>query len=180
MSRITKIIKPIYDLTRKVRQLIWGEEQQIAFEEIKYRLLRMPVLHLHNSTGRFHLYSDTSKFATRSLLHQIQNGKLKLIVYTSKRLHEATRNYSITEFKLCGLAIYIASFYHLLKRVDFDVIVDHLALMNIIKSKAEPATTRIKRLSELINSYSFNLYYIKGKDMILRDFLSRKRHNNSL
>ena len=59
-----------------------------------------------------------------------------------------------------------------LKRVDFDAIVDHLALTYIIKSKAEPATTRIKQLLELISSYSFNLYYMKGKDMILSDFLS--------
>ena len=44
--------------------------------------------------------------------------------------------------------------------------------MHIIESKMEPATTRIKRLLELINSYSFNLYYMKGKDMILSDFLS--------
>ena len=80
--------------------------------------------------------------------------------------------YSITELELCALAINIASFAHLLKRVDFDAIVDHLALMHIIKSKAEPATTRIKRLLELISSYSFNLYYIKGKDMILSNFLS--------
>ena len=59
--------------------------------------------------------------------------------------------------------INIASFLHLLKRVDFDVIVDHLALTHIIKSKAEMATTRIKRLLELISSYSFNLYDMKGK-----------------
>ena len=60
-------------------------------------------------------------------------------------------------------------FSHLLKRVDFDAIVDHLALTHIIKSKAEPATARIKRLLELISSYSFSLYYIKGKDMVLSD-----------
>ena len=65
----------------------------------------------------------------------------------------------------------IASFSHLLKRVDFHAIVDHLTPMHIIKSKMEPATTRIKRLLELISSYSFNLYYVKGKDMILSDFL---------
>ena len=59
-----------------------------------------------------------------------------------------------------------SQFPHLLKRVDFDVIVDHLALTHIIKSKAEPASARIKRLLELISSYSFNLYYVKGKDMI--------------
>ena len=58
----------------------------------------------------------------------IQGGKPKLIAYASKRLPKAAKNYSITELELCGLAINIASFAHLLKRVDFDAIVDHLAL----------------------------------------------------
>ena len=80
---------------------------------------------------------------------------------------------------MCGLAINIASFAHLLKRVDFDVIVDHLALMHIIKSKVELATTRIKRLLEILSSYSLNLYYIKGKDMILSVFLSSQKHDKS-
>ena len=56
---------------------------------------------------------------------------------------------------------------------------DHLALTHIINSKAEPATIRIKGLLELISSYSFNLYYMKGKDMTLSDFLSRQNHNDS-
>ena len=45
---------------------------------------------------------------------------------------------------MCGLAINIANFSHLLKTVDFDAVVDHLSLTHIIKSKAEPATIRIK------------------------------------
>ena len=119
------------------------------------------------------------KFAPGSTLYQIQNGKPKLIAYASKRLPEAARTYSITELDLCSLAINIASFSHLLKRVDFDAIVDHIALIHIIKSKAEPATARIKRLLELISLYSFNLYYMKGKDMILSNFLSRQTHADS-
>ena len=134
--------------------------------------MKLPVLHMPNRTGRFHLHSDTSKFATGSALYQMQNGKPKLIAYASKRLPEAGKSYSITELELYGLAINIASFSHLLKRVDFDAIVDHLALTHIIKSKMEPANTRIKRLLDLISSYSFNLYYMKGKDMVLFDFLS--------
>ena len=63
--------------------------------------------------------------------------------------------------------------------MDFNEIVDHLTLTHIIKGKAEPATTKTKRLLELINSYSFNLYYIKGKVMVLHDFLSRQNSNNS-
>ena len=121
------------------------------------------------------MYSDTSKFATGSVLYQLQNGTPKLIAYASKRLPEAAKNYSITEIELCNLAINIGSFLHFLKRVDFDAILDHLALTHIIKSEVESAITRIKRLLELISSYSFNMYYMKGKDMILSDFYLDKR-----
>ena len=169
---LQNLLKPIYDLTRKGRPFIWEKEQQDSFVEIKQRLIKPPILHMPNKTGIFHLYSDTSKFATGSELYQIQNRKPKLITYASKRLPEAAKSYSITELELCGLAINIASFSPLLKRVDFDATVDHLAIMHIIKSKMEPVTTRITRLLELISSYSFNLYYMKGKDMILSDFLS--------
>ena len=55
---LQKLLKPIYDLTRKGRQFIMGKEQQTTFEEIKCRLIKPPVLHLPNSTSRFHLYSD--------------------------------------------------------------------------------------------------------------------------
>ena len=116
----------------------------MAFEEIKGRLIKLPVLHLPDNNGRFHLYSDTSKFATGSALYQIQNEKHELIAYVSKRLPKAARNYSITELKMCSLAISIASFAHLLKRVVFNEIVDHLVLMHMIKSKEEPTNTRIK------------------------------------
>ena len=156
-----KLLKPIYDLTRKGRSFNWEQEQQVAFEEIKNRLQKPPILHLPDSKGRFHLYSDTSKYATDSTLYPIQNGKPKLIAYASKRLPEAAQNYSITELEMCGLAINIASFAHLLKRVDFDAIVHYLALVHILKRKTEPATTRIKRLLEVLSAYSFNLYYIK-------------------
>ena len=74
------------------------------------------VLHMPNKTGRFHLYSATSKFVTGSALYQIQGGKPKLIGYASKRLPEAAKSYSITELELCGLAINIASFAHLLNQ----------------------------------------------------------------
>ena len=176
---LQKLLKPIYNLTRKGRQFLWRKEQQQAFDEIKCRLQRPPVLHLPNRHGHFQLYSDTSKFATGSALYQVQNGQPRHIAYASKRMPEAAKNHSITELEMCGLAMSIATFSHLLKKVDFDAIVDHLAITHIMRSKAEPATTRIKRLLELLSPYSFNLYYIKGKDMVLSDFLSRQQMDDS-
>ena len=146
----------------KEGNLFGEEEQQKAFNEIKHRLQRPPVLHLPNRHGWFQLYSDTSKFATGSVLYQIQNGQPRLIAYAGKRMPETAKNYSITELEMCRLAMNIVTFSHLLKKVDFDAVIDHLAIRHIMRSKAKPATTRIKRLIELLRPYSFNLYYIKG------------------
>ena len=90
-TELQKLLKPIYDLRRKGRQFVWRKEQQDSFEEIKCILIRPPVLHMPNTTGRFHLYSDTCKFMTGSVLYQILNGKPKLIAYASKRLPEAAK-----------------------------------------------------------------------------------------
>ena len=86
------------------------------------------------------MYSDTSKHATGSALYQVQDGSPKLIAYVSKRMPEAAKNYSITELEMYGLAINIARFAQLLKRVDFDAVVDHLAITHIIVKLSQPQT----------------------------------------
>ena len=39
---LQKLLKPIYDLTRKGRPFIWGKEQQDSFDETKHRLVKPP------------------------------------------------------------------------------------------------------------------------------------------
>ena len=96
---LQKLLKPIYELTKKGRPFVWGDEQQQTFDEIKSRLLKPPIFSMPDRRGRFFLYSDTSKFATGSDLYQVQDGKPKRIAYTSKRMPEAAKNYSITDWK---------------------------------------------------------------------------------
>ena len=52
-------------------------------------------------------------------------------------------------------------------------------LCTLSKVKQSLLQLELKRLLELISSYSFNLYYMKGKDMILSDFLSRQKNDDS-
>ena len=100
---LQKLQKPIYELTKKGKPFIWGDEQQNAFDEIKSRLLTPPVLSMPDKRGRFLLYSDTSKYATGSVLYQVQDGKPKLIAYMSKRMLEAAGNvwFGNKHCKLC-------------------------------------------------------------------------------
>ena len=86
----------------------------------------------------------------------------QIIGCVSKRLPPATANYSITELELLGLCVNISQFKHLLAKVDFNCMVDNLALTYIMGNKTETASTRIKRLLEVLNAYLFNLYYMKG------------------
>ena len=55
-AELQKLLKPIYDLTRKGRPYNWRKEQKDSFEEIKCRLMKPPVLNMPNKSGRFHLY----------------------------------------------------------------------------------------------------------------------------
>ena len=65
---------------------------------------------------------------------------------------DAAKNYSITELEMCRLAMNITTFSHLLKKVDFDAVVDHLAITHIMRSKTEPATTKNQKIIGIIES----------------------------
>ena len=175
---LQKLLKPIVELTRKGRPFIWGDAQEKAFREVKLILKNPPVLHLPKADGRFILYSDTSIEGTGSSLWQIQEGKPKLIGYASKTLPEACSRYSVTELEMTGLLVNMNLWKNLLKHREFDAAVDHAAVAQIMKAKSEPATTRIMRLLDRLSAYSFNLYYVKGRDMILSDYLSRHRQKD--
>ena len=173
------LLRPIVELTRKERPFVWGKEQETAFIEVKKRLTNPPVLHLPKAEGRFILYSDTSKEGTGSSLWQIQEGKPKLLGYASKTLPEACTRYSATELEMIGLLVNMNLWKNLLKHREFDAAVDHVAVTQILKAKTEPATTRIMRLLDGLAAYSFNLYYVKGRDMIMADYLSCHRTRDS-
>ena len=64
-----------------------------------------PALHLLDNKSRFHLHSDTSKFAKVTDRYQIQNCKAKGIAYASTLISKITRNYSITELESWGFTI---------------------------------------------------------------------------
>ena len=166
-------MKPIYDLTKKGRPFVWQEEQQQAFDTIKERMINPPILYLPKPGGRFILYCDSTRTHTGSSLWQVQEGKPRLIGYASKSLPAPAINYCVTELEMTGMAVNIHLWRHLLHRVEFDCAVDHRAIPYIMKARTLPATTRIMRLLEILSGYAFNLYFVKGKDMKICDFLSR-------
>ena len=89
----------------------------------------------------------------------------------SKSLPKACVNYGITELEMTGLLVNMENWKFYLGRKDFDAAVDHRAIPYIMKSKELPTTDRIIRILQRLGKFNFHLYYVKGKDMILCDFL---------
>ena len=164
---------PIYFITRKGVPFYWGDEQQKAFDSIKKDVTNAPVLLMPNTTGHFVLVSDTSKIGCGAALYQKQKGKYHLIAYYSKKLPEAVERYSISELELTGVMANVVAFKHLLRNANFHVYCDHSALVHILKAKRELPTLRLKKLIENLSEYKFDIYFLKGKEMHISDFLSR-------
>ena len=54
---------------------------------------------------------------------------------------------------------------------------DHSALVHILKAKREPPTLSLKKLIENLSEYKFDIYFLKGKEMHISDFLTRHPDN---
>ena len=172
-------LAPIYQLTRKGIPWEWTEECQQAFESIKRDLTNPPVLVMPNDKGHFVLVSDTSTVGCGATLCQKIDGQYRVVAYYSKKLPEAVKRYSISELELTGILANISAFKHILRNVNFTVYCDHSVLVHIIKAKREPPTLRLQKLVEHLMDYSFNIKFLKGKEMFVTDFLSRNPDNDT-
>ena len=63
-------------------------------------MINPPILYLPKPGGRFILYCDSSRTHRGSSLWQVQEGKPRLIGYTSKSLPAPALNYSVTELEI--------------------------------------------------------------------------------
>ena len=125
------------------------------------------------------MYSDTSCTHAGSALWQIQDGKPQLLGYASKTLPAANKNYSVTELEMTGMLINLHSWCNYIHGIEIDVAVDHKAVVQIMKAKHPPHTDWVSVFLGKLLDKPFDLYYVKGKDLILADFLSRIKPDKS-
>ncbi|XP_073121397.1 uncharacterized protein [Henckelia pumila] len=85
----SKIALPLNSLTRKGVKFVWSEQCEKSFIELKERLISAPVLAIPEGTGRFVVYSHTSKSGLGAVLMQDD----KVIAYASRQLKVHERNY---------------------------------------------------------------------------------------
>ena len=167
LKDLQKKLIPIYNLTRKGVSFEWTDEHQKIFTGLKKDIAKPPVFVMPNNKGHFTLVSDTGGVACGTALYQEERGRLRLVGYNSKMLPPAAIRYSISELELCGLAVNIHSFKHILRNTDFTVIIDHSALLYILNAKREPPNLKLKKYIEILSQYSFKVKFLRGKDMTI-------------
>ena len=118
LPKLKDILKPIYKLTRKNVKFEWGEEQDKSFNLNKELLRKAPVLSMPDRSGKFVLYSDTSKKAAGGSLFQVQDSEERLIAYNSKSLPPSAERRSISELELLGLYYNMLAFKNIIGITD--------------------------------------------------------------
>ena len=71
--------KPLYDIMGPSSTFRWGTEQEKAFDELRQKLMEVPLFAYPNSEDLFILYADASNHAVGAELLQVQNGVERLI-----------------------------------------------------------------------------------------------------
>jgi len=70
IKNFAKILKPLFDLTKKDCTWNWGVKQQNAFEMLKKAFIMAPVLRIPNDKDPFKLSTDASDFVIGTVLSQ--------------------------------------------------------------------------------------------------------------
>jgi len=94
--------KPLNELKGK-KEWKWEEEHQKVFEELKEKITSQLVLSLPKREGKFRVETDASGHAIGGVLSQEQDGKWKPIVFLSRTMQPAKRNYEIYDKELLAI-----------------------------------------------------------------------------
>ena len=158
------MVRPMTELTKKGKQFLWTETCQKSFEQLKKALVSSDVMgYPLNDAGEFILDVDASDIGIGGILHQIQEGRERVIAYASRALNKAERNYCITEKELLAVRFFIEYYRQYLLGRRFVVRTDHQALVWLFKLK-EPSSSDMVDKSPATRHYwiIWDLLFLKN------------------
>jgi len=100
---LATIARPLYDLLKKDSKFTWSKKQEKAFNEIKERLLKKPILRHADFNKTFIIQTDASKIGLGAILMQKHEDMDVIIQCSSRTLKDIEKNYSATELEYLGV-----------------------------------------------------------------------------
>ena len=118
---------PITDLTSKSapKKVVWKQEHQKAFEELKLAITSFPVLRNPDFEKLFYLQTDSSDRGIGAVLLQMFEGKKMPIMFLSKKLLAREQRYSTIEKECLAIVRAISVLREYLEGREFVIESDH-------------------------------------------------------
>ena len=156
----------------QVKQFVWGDAQQEAFEALKEAVCTAPVLALPDPNKIFKMQVDASGYATGAVIMQEFEGHWRPIAFLSRRMDKAECNYSVRDQEWLAIIRAMQAWPHYLKGpLGFILESDHQSLRTIQRKDIENG--RQARWQQIMGEHDFVIQYIQGEKNVVADALSR-------
>ena len=173
----TQIAQPLIATTCKKapKTIVWDKNLQNSFLKMKEALNKHRVLKLPDVGKPFILQTDASGVGIGAALLQIfeEGEKPKPIAFWSRKLKSAETRYATIEKECLAIIEGVKKFHSYLYGATFTLETDHQPLSYLKTYAADGKNGRLTRWTLFLQDYNFNIRYIRGKDNVLADFLSR-------
>lgn len=167
----SRIMVPLYELTKPETKWEWNERHEIAREKIIQCLISTPVLKLFQEDAPIQLYTDASSLGFGAVLVQVISGRQHAVAFMSMRTTETESRYHSYELETLAVVRAIKHFRQYLYGRNFTVITDCNAL-KASKHKKD-LLPRIHRWWAFLQNYNFEVEYRKGQQIQHADYFSR-------
>src|ERR1700677_3166518 len=170
-----KIATPLNRLTRKDQEWKWGEDEELAFNDLKECFTSEPILHYPDLSKPLRVEADSSGFATGGVLSVLEDDqKWYPCAFISKSLNEVERNYEIYDREMLSIMRCLEDWRHYLEgaKERFEILSDHKNLQYFLTSKK--LNRQQARWCLFLSRFDFLMAYRKGTLSTKVNLLSRQ------
>ena len=173
IQNYASVVTPLINLTKKGQpnQVIWTDETETAFNELKSRFCDRPILRLPDFERDFILRTDASDSGLGAILLQTYDGIDFPVAYASKRLSPAQSSYATVEKECLAIVWGLQKFHCYLYGRLFTIQTDHAPLAFLKTAKLTNA--KLMRWALKLQPFMFKVETIPGKSNVGADYLSR-------
>ena len=176
-DKIAEMAYPLKALLKKKVEFVWTPAHQEAFEKARAELANPKQLAYYDHRRATRLYTDASRLnGLGFVLKQLQEDHTwKVVQAASRFLTSAETRYAMVELELLAIAWAVGKARPFLEGIRFEIMTDHKPLIPILNSYSlsDIENKRLQRLKMKLNGFTFEAFWVAGKDNVEADALSR-------